>query len=141
MSDTSLWGRLKRAMAPASGVSGSGQRLNSYVVANSQKAPVVRYVDALVGRLVERRDTVTLQAAQDLPKMVGMDGQPLSYGAVVNRLKVLAGLYPVAYPHPTEGRFKHTHRGRRYGITASFDDRGTAAFCRLSVTGPENEAS
>lgn len=137
MSDISLWGRLKRSLNPPAGVATADKRGNAYLVSNSQKVPVVRYVDSLLGRLIERREDITLRASVALPEMGTAMEEPLAYGVVVNRLKVLSGLYPVAYPQPTEGRFRHVHRGRQYKIGTSFDDRGETASCRLSVTGPE----
>lgn len=139
MDDPSLLGRLKRLFLPDTVGSGAEKRSGAYVVASSQKVPVVRYVDALLGHLIERRDDIVLKGTLALPAVGEAAGESLSYGAAVNRLKVLAGLYPVAYPQPMEGHLRYAYRGCRYEIAAFFDDRGSGATCRLSVVGIDDE--
>jgi hypothetical protein len=106
------------------------------VVAKAQKAPVVRYVDDLLRQVIEQRKTITLRADAGLPDLGNGEHGALTYVPVVNRLKVLSGLYPVTQSQPTEGRFKHSYRGQNYDIAALFDDRAATGSCRLTVAAP-----
>jgi hypothetical protein len=108
----------------------------SRVIVVSPTSLAVRYVDALLSDLAERQSKVTLQASERLPAVDGMTDDPPSFNQAVNRLKFLAGLNPIAHPKPISGRFTWTLRGRRYEVTAEFDDRGQAPHCRVSVRGP-----
>ena len=128
-------GFLARTWAKLAGKGPGGEQTRAHVVGQDPKALIVRYVEGLLIRLLQRHEAATtLKAADSLPDVgVPMDAS-LTYTKVVNRLKVLAGLYPVDYPKPTDGHFRYEWQGRFYEVRVAFEDRGPASSCRIAVS-------
>ena len=130
-------GFMARAWARLAGKGPGTEQTRAHVVSPEVKALIVRYVESLLIRLIQRQETATaLRAADSLPD-VGVPVDPsLTYTKVVNRLKVLAGLYPVDYPKATEGHFRYEWQGRFYEVRIAFEDHGPASVCRITLSGP-----
>jgi hypothetical protein len=90
--------------------------------------PVVRYVNALLSDVCEKGGVVTLDDRHSPP--TGWS-DPLPFGSVQGRLKVMAGLNPVPYREPVSRTFECAFRERRYRIEACFDDRPPQPSCTL----------
>ncbi len=128
-------GFLARAWAALVGKGGGRQQTHAHVVNPEAKVLVVRYVDGLLCRLLQRQEpAITLRTADRLPEVGVPIDASLTYLKVVNRLKVLCGLYPVDCPKPTDARFRYEWQGRRYEVRVSFEDRGSASNCRITVS-------
>lgn len=129
-------GFLARTWAKLTGKgTGGRQQTRAHLVNPEVKALVVRYVEGLIHRLLQRQETViALRASDRLPDVGVPIDASVTYVKVVNRLKVLAGLYPVDYPKPTDGRFRYEWQSRQYEVRVSFDDRGQASGCRVTVS-------
>jgi len=113
--------------------SARGTERASRVIVPSAAPPAVGYVSALLAELGVSGRELTLRASEGLPRFPGAPSDFPPFVMVVNRLKVLAGLDPIAYPRPVKGAFDTTIRDRRLRIAASFDDGAKDPWCRVSM--------
>lgn len=130
-------GFLARTWAKLAGQGTGREQTRAHVVNPEAKPLVVRYVEGLLCRLLQKQESaITLRAADRLPDVGVPLDESLTYLKVVNRIKVLSGHYPVDYPKLTEGHFRYEWQGRFYEVRTSFEDRGQASICRVTVSDP-----
>lgn len=130
-------GFMARTWAKLAGKGSGGPQTHAHLVTPEAKVLVVRYVEGLLFRLLQRQESATaLRASDSLPDVGVPFDASLTYTKVVNRLKVLAGLYPVDYPKPTEGRFRYEWQGRLYEVRIAFEDHGPTSTCRITISEP-----
>jgi len=102
--------------------------------------PLVRYVNVLVYHLVkEGGGPCTIRRSAPLPEVPKAyspreRADEIEFHRVCNRLKVIAGLNPVAYKHPVEGAIHMRIAGKPYVVRARFEDREDDYVITLTVS-------
>jgi hypothetical protein len=97
--------------------------------------PVIRYVNLILYQMFqEEKERRILRQSETLPIIseFGDDLQPPSLEAVVNRLKVMAGLNPVKYTDPTDGSLQVWIGGHECRVLCRFDD-GADSRCEIRM--------
>lgn len=62
-----------------------------------------------------------------------VDAPPIDFPHVVNRLKVMADLWPVRYVQPVDGEIEMRISGEGYVVAVRFVDTGECPSCTLSI--------
>jgi hypothetical protein len=105
--------------------------------AHAEQPSVADYVEWLIEHMLRTsRTELTIDTGATLPGAVGGANPPPclpEQAAVINRLKLLAGLNPVAYPDPVERRFEQERSGYTLRISAAFRDTPDRSSCTLRI--------
>jgi hypothetical protein len=106
--------------------------------ARDAQPTVVDYVDWLFEHMLRTsRTELTLDTGATVPGAAPGVSQPPPClpepAAVINRLKLLAGLNPVAYPGLVEGHFEKERSGYTLRVSAAFRDTPDRASCTLRI--------
>ena len=107
----------------------------SKVIVPTEVSPPVRYVNALLSEMAETRRSVTLRTSGRLPAPSGIGSELPQFAQVVNRLKIMAGLNPVAYSEVVRRQFEVTINERKRKVSVAFDDRGSDPSCQVALLG------
>ncbi len=111
----------------------------SRLIRPAKRAPVVRYTDLLLSELIDsKQQSLTLKQSGS-PPAVSKTGQTQDVDVppfvdIRNRLKFLAGLNPVTYLEPVDGRFEWTRRSETVVVQVHFDDRASDPFCTVRLS-------
>lgn len=108
---------------------------SSGVIVPTALPPPVKYVSALLSEMTEGKRSVTLRASGKLPVPAGAGSELPAFAQIVNRLKVMAGLDPVAYAEVVRKQFEVTVGERKRKISVAFDDKAPDPSCQLTLVG------
>jgi hypothetical protein len=97
--------------------------------------PGILYVNLLLFQTIQQnRTALVLNKREPLPAVTEMAPLPpdVTFEKVINRLKVMCALNPVAFPSPQSGTCSIGCLGRDYVISCQFDDQ-QEAVCTISI--------
>jgi hypothetical protein len=97
----------------------------------------VRYVNILLCHIMDNvQAPVTIRRSEVLPVLparYNMGQIQTTFGHVINRLKVMSGLNPVAYPKAVDRVFSVGLQGRAAKVAVSFDDSIEDPYCTIHI--------
>ena len=123
---------LKNTLGGAGAAGATRPSPTSRVMTIPSQPPVVVYVKALLLDVIIHQKTIVIRTSEPLPVLAGAPPPP-GVEQVINRLKFLAGLNPVPYPHPVTKSFTFDQSGHEREVTAVFNDQRPSPSCQLSV--------
>jgi hypothetical protein len=108
---------------------------SSGVIVPTEVPPPVRYVGALLNEMADGKRSVTLRSSAQLPVPHGAGSDLPQFSQIVNRLKIMAGLDPVAYPDVVRKQIEVTVGERKRKVAVTFDDKASDPSCQLTLVG------
>lgn len=97
----------------------------------------IEYVDALLKMMLKKSlFSLRLTASEPLPRIENADGSadsPPNYQAVINRLKVMSRLDPIAYPTPVQGKIEVPCGSHILVYETHFEDKASPPVCQINL--------
>lgn len=111
-----------------------------------KRYPAKQWVSMLLLHMVRRSVShFTLAKSTGIPPVSGkgeleLCDAELSIGDIINRLKVISGLNPVAYPMGATGKIELHVQGDPYTFDTTFTDDKDDSVCSIAMSGEKKEA-
>ena len=122
-------------------------RRESYDLGNlvrlGEHIPAKEWVYSLLEYMLKDHvGSFTLVKSQGIPSIPLRDELPegkLDFDKIINRLKIMAGLDPVACKEPRKGDFPVLVGGKQYRITAGFTETDDDSTCEITLSEDESQ--